>query len=333
MPIHSGNGFFTEFWYDPQALDTAHWLCDTFADFIAPVSFVLLSSMDEMALNATRKNRARKEATLKELKVFARVFIEAKSAEIKSWFDNDVFDLVDIRKFKPKNFVTGRWVLTVKRDRDGKFQKCKARWVLRGFQDRQKDAQQTDSPTSTRPGLRLLCQNAASNGWSIRHIDLKTAFLQGESYAPDRDVVCQLPPEAGKPWYLAARLKKPAYGMNDAPRKWWNRLDAAVKTMGLLPARADRCTYISYADVMKKKTKQVAHASGDSEATQSFEQTGHPLDEENYNEVYENILQQLMETDEYDKLRVWTSDVEKGCLSYYKEDFSCMEESDHAQDC
>ena len=63
MPIHSGKGFFTEFWYDPQALDTAHWLCDSFADFIAPVSFVLLSYMDEMALNATRKNRARKEAT------------------------------------------------------------------------------------------------------------------------------------------------------------------------------------------------------------------------------------------------------------------------------
>ena len=311
MPIHSGNGLFTEFWYDPQALDTAHWLCDSFADFIAPASFVLLSYMDEMALNATRKNRARKEATLKELKVYARMFVEAKSAEIKSWFDNDVFDLVDMRKFKPKNFVTGRWVLTVKRDRDGKFQKCKARWVLRGFQDRQKDAQQTDSPTSTRPGLRLLCQNAASNGWSIRHIDLKIAFLQGESYAPDRDVVCQLPPEAGKPWYLAARLKKPAYGMNDAPRKWWNRLDAAVKTMGLLPARADRCTYISYADVKKKKTKQVVHATGDNEATQSFEQTGHLLNEENYNEVYENILQQLMETYEYEKLRVWTSDVEQ----------------------
>ena len=275
----SGNGFFTEFWYDPQALDTAHWLCDTFADFIAPVSFVLLSYMDEMALSATRKNRARKEAPLKELKVYARMFVKAKSAEIKSWFDNDVFDLVDIRKFKPKSFVTGRWVLTVKRDRDGKFQKCKARWVLRGFQDRQKDAQQTDSPTSTRPGLRLLCQNAASNGWSIRHIDLKTAFLQGESYAPDGDVVCQLPPEAGKPWYLAARLKKPAYGMNDAPRKWWNRLDAAVKAMGLLPARADRCTYVSYADV-KKKTKQVVRATGDNEATQSFEQTGHLLNEE-----------------------------------------------------
>ena len=80
---------------------------------------------------------------------------------------------------------------------------------------------------------------------------------------------------------------------------------------GLLPARAGRCTYISYADVKKKKAKQVAHASGDNEATQSFEQTVHPLDEVIYNEVYENVLQQLMEMDEYDKLRVWTSDVEK----------------------
>ena len=99
--------------------------------------------------------------------------------------------------------------------------------------------------------------------------------------------------------------------MNDAPRKWWNRLDAAVKAMGLLPARADRCTYVSYADVKKKKIKQVVHASGDNEATQSFEQMRHPLNEENYNEVYENILQQLMEADEYEKLRIWTSDIEK----------------------
>ena len=92
IPIHSGTGFFTEFWYDPQALDVAHWLCDSLADVIAPVSFVLMSYMDEWALNATRKNRARKEATLKELKVYAGLFIEAKSAEIKSWFENDVFN-------------------------------------------------------------------------------------------------------------------------------------------------------------------------------------------------------------------------------------------------
>ena len=79
---------------------------------------------------------------------YARQFFAAKRAEYKSWKEHEVFELVDLRKVSPRNFVTGRWVLTIKRDKDGNFLKCKARWVLRGFQDRQKDQQQTDSPTA-----------------------------------------------------------------------------------------------------------------------------------------------------------------------------------------
>ena len=131
-----------------------------------------------------------------------------------------MYELVDMRKQKPKNYVTGRWVLTVKTDKEGNFDKCKARWVLRGFQDKQKDDQQTDSPTSTRPGFRMTCQLAASKGWDLFHMDLKTASLQGEAYDQSRDVVCQLPPEAGYPPHIGARLKKAAYGMHDAPRRW-----------------------------------------------------------------------------------------------------------------
>ena len=63
----------------------------------------------------------------------------------------------------------------------------------------------------------MSCQMAASNSWNIFHINLKTAFLQKQSYGLNRDVVCQLPPEAGHPTYIAARLKKRAYGLNDAP--------------------------------------------------------------------------------------------------------------------
>ena len=37
-------------------------------------------------------------------------------SEHKSWADNDVYDLVDMNKYPPNNFVTGRWVLTVKRE-------------------------------------------------------------------------------------------------------------------------------------------------------------------------------------------------------------------------
>ena len=54
---------------------------------------------------------------------------EAKHLEWKSWIDNEVFDLVDLRKVKPKNYVTGRGVLTIKTDKQGNFLGAKARWV------------------------------------------------------------------------------------------------------------------------------------------------------------------------------------------------------------
>ena len=61
----------------------------------------------------------------------------------------------------------------------------------------------------------MSCQMAAGKSSNILHIDLKTVFLQRQSYGVNCDVVCQLPPEAGRPPYFAARLKKPAYGLSD----------------------------------------------------------------------------------------------------------------------
>ena len=62
----------------------------------------------------------------------------------------------------------------------------------------------------------------------------------------NRDVVCQLPPEPGHPPFIASSLKKPAYGMNDASRRWWNILDKALCSYGMFPTRADRCCYVLY---------------------------------------------------------------------------------------
>ena len=137
-----------------------------------------------------------------------------------------MFDLVDTRKIQVRNWVTGCCVLTLKQDKDGNFLKTKARWVLRGFQDRQKNDQQTDVPAASRSGFRLAIQAAANKGWNILHMDLKTAFLQGKAYDQTCDIICQIPPEMGYPPHIGARMKKPAYGLNDAPRRWWNILDS-----------------------------------------------------------------------------------------------------------
>ena len=54
----------------------------------------------------------------------------------------------------------------------------------------------------------MTCQVSASEQWGIFHMDLKTVFLQGESYDQSRDVVCQLPPESGYPTHIGANLRQ-----------------------------------------------------------------------------------------------------------------------------
>ena len=161
-----------------------------------------------------------------------------------------------MRKTKVRNFVAGRWVLTVKKDKDGNFQKCKARWVLKGFQDKQKNTQQTDSPAASRAGFQCATRLAANYSWDLYHMELKTAFLQGEAYDEARDIISQIPPEYGYPPYIGARLKKPGYGLNDAPRCWWQIIDKALLDCGLVPTRADRCTYVLYDNTFKTRTYQ-----------------------------------------------------------------------------
>ena len=86
--------------------------------------------------------KKRKEASQLEKRQLAKQFLEAKQAECKSWIDNEIFDLIDMRKIKVRNYVASRWVLTTKTDKDGNFLKCKARWVRKDFQNKQKDTQQ-----------------------------------------------------------------------------------------------------------------------------------------------------------------------------------------------
>ena len=85
---------------------------------------------------ANTRSRARKEASAQEVRGYYEQFAEAKHLESRSMVDNEVFDLINMRKNKPRNYVTGRRVLTIKTDMQGNFLRTKARWVLSGCQDK-----------------------------------------------------------------------------------------------------------------------------------------------------------------------------------------------------
>ena len=67
-----------------------------------------------------------------------------RQKSIGNGFGQEIIQTTYKRRPKIDNYVTGRWVLTIKVDKDGQFKKFKARWVCRGFQDAQKYDLQTD---------------------------------------------------------------------------------------------------------------------------------------------------------------------------------------------
>ena len=57
------------------------------------------------ATRAKVRSRARKDASAQEVRGYYKQFVAAKHLEYKSWFGNEVFDLIDMRQAKPRNFM------------------------------------------------------------------------------------------------------------------------------------------------------------------------------------------------------------------------------------
>ena len=123
-------------------------------DFYVP-DFVPLDG-DGFGSWLTRQDKIKAGSITPEMaRRYAKEIRLAKLDEFKSYLGNGALRLADKRKLtKDVNFLTGRWVLTVKVDKNGYFSKFKARWVCRGFQDKHAWEQQTDSPTATRCGFQ-----------------------------------------------------------------------------------------------------------------------------------------------------------------------------------
>jgi hypothetical protein len=73
--------------------------------------------------------------------------------EYRALLANQTWDLVPLPS--GCNVVTGKWIWTIKRRADGKLERYKARWVLRGFTQRPGvDYDETFSPV-VKPGSLL----------------------------------------------------------------------------------------------------------------------------------------------------------------------------------
>ncbi|CAI7798074.1 unnamed protein product, partial [Closterium sp. NIES-53] len=103
---------------------------------------------------------------------------EAMDAEIKAHESRDTWVLIDRATIKGRRILFGKWVFRVKTASDGTVERFKARWVVRGYDQRHViDFDQTFAPVSRHTSIRILLAIAAARHLPLRHIDVKNAFL------------------------------------------------------------------------------------------------------------------------------------------------------------
>ena len=102
----------------------------------------------------------------------ANFFANAKQKELKSWEDNNVYNLV---KNENQKYISLRWILTSKESSEGYI--SKARLVARGFEEDCLQNIDRELLICSKDKLRTLFTVAAQNDWYLKSIDIKTAFL------------------------------------------------------------------------------------------------------------------------------------------------------------
>ncbi|KAG7583121.1 GAG-pre-integrase domain [Arabidopsis suecica] len=153
----------------------------------------------------------------------SREWINACEDEISSIEKHRTWDLVDLPAgSKP---IGLKWVFKLKRNSDGSINKHKARLVAKGYvQQYGVDFEEVFAPVARIETIRLLIDLAASHGWEIHHLDVKTAFLHGEL----KETVFVSQPEGFEKKGSEAKvykLNKALYGLRQAPRAWNNKLN------------------------------------------------------------------------------------------------------------
>jgi hypothetical protein len=140
-----------------------------------------------------------------------------------------------------RNPLTGKWVFKVKRGAKGEIVRYKARWVVRGFEQREGlDYTETFAGVVKPMSYKAIFALAAAYDWEIEQMDVKTAFLYG---AVEEDVWITLPTGCGVDGGTA-KLNKALYGLKQSPRVWYNTLANFLATLGFQPLDADASVFV-----------------------------------------------------------------------------------------
>ncbi|CAI5985392.1 unnamed protein product [Closterium sp. NIES-64] len=172
---------------------------------------------------------------------FSSQWQAAMDAEMASWKSTRTY--VDAVPPPGANIVSGMWIFRVKR-LPGSPPVFKARYVARGFSQRQGvDYFQTFSPTPKMTTLRVLLHIAAHRDYELHSLDFSTYFLQSSLH---EEIWLRRPPGFTGTFPLGTQwsLRRPVYGLRQAPREWHDTLRTTLAALGFAPSTADPSLFL-----------------------------------------------------------------------------------------
>jgi hypothetical protein len=104
------------------------------------------------------------------------------------------------------------------------------------------DYEETFAPVARYTSIRTIIALAASMGWRLYQMDVKTPFLNGEI---DEEVYIEQPEGfmIHDEKTHVCRLKKALYGLKQAPRAWYEKMDGFLMSLGFSKSAADPNLY------------------------------------------------------------------------------------------
>jgi hypothetical protein len=164
----------------------------------------------------------------------------AMNEEYASLMKNNTWKLVDLPP--GRTVVDNKWVLKVKRKPDNSVDRYKARLVAKGFTQRPgQDYSDTFAPVAKISSLKLIVAMSGPLKLKLKHLDVKTAFLQGEL---DEVIYMRQPQYFEKDDERVCELLKPIYGLKQSSRCWNKRAHKTLTKIGFQRTRSDYCVYV-----------------------------------------------------------------------------------------
>jgi len=137
-----------------------------------------------------------------------------------------------------------KWVYKVKRDQRGTIVRHKARLVAKGYVQRQGvDFEEVFAPVARLESVPLMLAITAHWSWPVHHMDVKSAFLNGDL---QEEVYVSQPPgfvDKKSPGHVL-RLHKALYGLRQAPRAWNTKLDTTLLSFGFRRSENEHGVYM-----------------------------------------------------------------------------------------